>query len=184
MDDAEAINGPALMDLSSDLSEHAQSHLLVRFVFEVTNAPTGRLLANDAVESDDGSGCTAKHSPDERAGINRFAHELEDILLLSSAHRWKKRQGVSRLQRSLRRSVPFVESNQQASAQIAERGEPTVHLLESLSHGSRSRELQLIFGRAREFATAGEESNLHSDHRHSPPPNECARRGTSRDQWR
>ncbi len=82
----DAIDGEFLMNAGGDFFQLLQRHGFVRFVVEVERAATVRIVANAAVESNDGAIGISANVVDKRGGIDRVVAELDEVVGGSGGH--------------------------------------------------------------------------------------------------
>jgi hypothetical protein len=79
MRDGDEMDLELLVDLLRDFSNFAQRHGLVRLVLEIERTPVMGMIANTAVEGNDGPIFGRAYMPDQSGLIDRVAHENKKI---------------------------------------------------------------------------------------------------------
>ena len=105
VDDGHTVDAVLFVKLSSDFAHLGEGHGLVRFIIEVKRAAIMRLIADEAVEGDDGAVLRRAQVNDERAGVDRLANQLEDVIMNGRGHGfasattdgWKESDFVARI---------------------------------------------------------------------------------------
>src|SRR2546429_2276893 len=81
MDDGHTMDAVLFVKLGGDFAHLGKGHGLVGFIVEVKRAAIVGLIAHEAVEGDDGAVLGSANVTDERAGLDRLANELEDVVI-------------------------------------------------------------------------------------------------------
>ena len=86
VNDGDAMNAVFFVKLSGDPSHFCEGHGLVGFVLEIQRGAIVRLIADEAIEGNDGAVFRCAHMVDQRMRINRLANKLEDVVVKSGCH--------------------------------------------------------------------------------------------------
>jgi len=109
MDDGHTMDAVLFVKLGGDFAHLGKGHGLVGFIVEVKRAAIVGLIAHEAVEGDDGAVLGSANVTDERAGLDRLANELEDVVIEWRGHGfasattdgWKESDFVARVERRI-----------------------------------------------------------------------------------
>jgi len=107
MDNRGAVDGIFFVKLLADFAHFSERHGFVGFVIEVEGGAIVGLIANEAVEGDDGAVHGGAKVPDECRHVDRLAHEFKNVVgrgrghsqNLAATHRWKEGDFVASVQR-------------------------------------------------------------------------------------
>jgi len=80
MHDGDTVNGELRVNLSADFADFGERHRFVGFVVEIERAPAVRMVADTAVEGDDGTVFGGAEVAYERGGVDRFAAEMKKVV--------------------------------------------------------------------------------------------------------
>jgi hypothetical protein len=86
MDDGYAVNFVFFVELGGDLAHFGEGHGFVGFVVKIKSGAIVGLIADEAVEGDDGAVFGRADVVDECGDIDRVAHELADVVVEGRGH--------------------------------------------------------------------------------------------------
>ena len=106
VDDGYTMDAELFVKLSGDFAHLGKGHGFVGFIVEVKRAAIVGLIAHEAVEGDDGAVLRSAQVNDERAGVDRLANQLEDVIMHGRGHGfassttdgWKESDFVARME--------------------------------------------------------------------------------------
>jgi len=87
VDDCDAVDGIFFMELLANFAHLGERHRFVGFVIEVESGSIVRLIADKAVEGNDGTVCRPAHMLDQGGWLNGFADQLEKVVVERRGHR-------------------------------------------------------------------------------------------------
>jgi hypothetical protein len=94
--DGDPIDGEFCVDVGGDFFQLRERHRFVGFVVEIERAAAVRIVANAAVEGDDGAIGIGANVADERCGIDWVEAELEEVVGGGGRHGWTPMFAISR----------------------------------------------------------------------------------------
>jgi hypothetical protein len=105
----DAVNTIFFVKLIADFAHFGQGHGFIGFVVEVKRGAIMRLIANEAVEGDDGAIFGSAHVAGQRGHVDGLAHQLVDVIVgegchegaSAAAHGREKRDFVAGAERSV-----------------------------------------------------------------------------------
>jgi len=80
MNDHHAVDGKRFVNQLADLAHLLQRHRSVGFVFKVVGRPPVGLVADKAVESNDGPVKISSNKFDQRGSVNRLLHQFKFVV--------------------------------------------------------------------------------------------------------
>ena len=86
VDDGHPMDAELFVELRGDFSHFGQGHGFVGLVIEVERGAAVGLIADEAIEGDDGAVFGSAHMTDERAWVDGLANELEDVIVRGRGH--------------------------------------------------------------------------------------------------
>ncbi len=81
MNDCHAVNGEFFVELGGDLMHFGEGHGFVRFVVEIERGPIVGLIADEAVEGDDGAVFGGADLANEGGHVDGIADQLADVVV-------------------------------------------------------------------------------------------------------
>ena len=87
VDDGHAVDGKLAMELGADLAHLGKRHGFVSLIFEKQGAAAGRVVADAAIEGDDGAVVIGADETRESRWIDRFVDDAKNVLL-TGCDRW------------------------------------------------------------------------------------------------
>ncbi len=86
MDDGHAMNGEFFVELGGDFSHFGEGHGFVGFVVEIERGAIVGLIADEAVEGDDGAIFGSADVADEGGHVDGVTDQLADVVVRKSGH--------------------------------------------------------------------------------------------------
>ncbi len=86
MDDGDAVNGKFFVQLGGDFSHFSKGHGFVSFVVEIERRAIVGLIADEAVEGDDGAVFGGADFADESGQVDAVADQLADVVVRGRGH--------------------------------------------------------------------------------------------------
>ena len=109
MGDGDAVDGELSVKIRSDFADLGEGHGFVGFVVEVEGGAAVGLVANAAIEGDDGTVGRGANMADQRVGIDRITNEKKQVCGAVRGH-WGSaaadRREEGHFVASVERSVP------------------------------------------------------------------------------
>ena len=86
MDDGNAVNGEFFVQLGRDFSHFGEGHGFVSFVVEIERGAIVGLIADEAVEGDDGAVFGSTDVGDQSGHVDGIADQLADVVVRGRGH--------------------------------------------------------------------------------------------------
>jgi hypothetical protein len=167
MDDGDAMDWKLGVHLGGDFADLGEGHGLVGFVVEVERGATVRLVANAAVEGDDGAVFAGAHVADKRCRVNGLGDETE-VVIAKRSHRggsasadWRKEGDfVAGMERGAPVGEFLIARSNQRGAEAGELWMARAIVGEELLDARAVGKVGEIFGAADDFFKAAEKEDF------------------------
>jgi hypothetical protein len=167
VDDSEAMNGKFDVHLDGNFADLGEGHGFVGFVVEVERGAAVRLVADAAVEGDDGAVLAGADVADEGGRINGLVDETEDVIAKrshrvgsASTNRGKKSDFVAGAESGTPSGEFLIARGDERGAEAGELGMLRAVMGEELLNGRAGCELDTVFGAADDILETAEEKDF------------------------
>jgi hypothetical protein len=167
VDDGDAMDRKFGVHLGGDFADLGEGHGLVSFVVEVERGATVRLVADAAVEGDDGAVFASPDVTDKRCRVDGLGGETEKVIAKrshrggsASADRRKKGDFVARVERGAPSGEFLIAGSNQRGAEAGELGMTRAVMSKELLDERAVGKLDGVFGAADDILEAAEEEHF------------------------
>ena len=192
VNDGDAMNAVFFVKLSGDPSHFCEGHGLVGFVFEIQRGAIVRLIADEAIEGNDGAVFRCAHMIDQRMRINRLANKLEDVVVKNGCHcfrsatadGWEEGDFITRMEHGIPSGKLLIAGSEDGGAVFGElRNALRIKSKELFDRGGLS-EVQRFFRLTDHVFQAAEEKDLYADGLRDRSHKRIVARAGRSSQWR
>jgi hypothetical protein len=171
MDDGDAVDFVFFVEKGGDFAHFGEGHGFVGFVVEVERGAIVGLIADEAVESDDGAVFGGADVADEHGEVNGLTLELADVVVegrghrdaLAAAHGRQEGDFVAGAERSVPGGEFLIAGGDEGGAELGELGMAVGVEGEELLDGGGVGGGDGFFGVAEDFLEAAEEENFEAN---------------------
>lgn len=170
VNDGYAMDAMSLMKLGADFAHLGEGHGFVSFVFEVERGAIMRLVADKAIESDDGAVLRSPDVLDEPRCVDRFANQLKNVMVercghgcvSSAADGRQKGHFVAGMERRIPRSEFLIARSHDGRSVFDKFRNPRDVSGKELLDGGSVAKIQRFLGVADDIFQAAEEQDLYT----------------------